>query len=226
MSNYRFIYFDAGLTLLECNHTELFKKALEDLGKGREKEEIELAYHLANKKAMRENLFHTSDGGTVFASYFLSFLSLDIPIEDFHEAYTRYKSDIVWKPFPFTPGVLERLKRCGYGLGILSNWDPGLRDILRNGGIYDFFDQVIISSETGFLKPDENIFRIALEKAGLLNTECLLVGDNYYDDVLGAAKAGMKSVLINPEGKLGIEEIDYSPIISSIEELPGLLEEV
>ena len=223
MKGFRFIYFDAGLTILGNNHVTLFKAALNDLGYDRSYKEVEKAYHLTNKEAMRRNLFHASDGGDEFAGIFLSFLSLPVSTEVFSDAYKKYSGSFKWSPFPFTKDVLLLLKRKGYGLGVLSNWDSSLRNILTEGGIYDLFDTVIISCEVGFEKPDVRIFEKALESSRVEGEECLFVGDNYYDDVVGAEKAGIRTILINPDLKSGIEELDYPYIISSIEELPAFL---
>lgn len=223
MKKYKFIYFDAGLTLIKNNHEELFSFALEDLGVKRSSDDIKRAYHLANKAAMRDGLLHKSDGGKRFAFFFLSFLGVSCSLDDFNNAYIKYKDRFFWSSYPFTKDTLLDLKKKEYGIGLLSNWDRSLRRILEKEGILKMMDEVVISSEVGYEKPDEKIFSIALEKAAVKAEEALLVGDNYYDDVLGARKVNMDAVLINP-GQLGIEEIDFDgPVISSIETLKKLL---
>ncbi|WP_053242938.1 HAD hydrolase-like protein [Clostridium sp. DMHC 10] len=64
----------------------------------------------------------------------------------------------------------------------------------------------------------------ALKRANVEPDECLFVGDNYYDDIVGSSKVNMKSLLINPYGKVGIEELNYAYIISNISELPKFIE--
>ncbi len=56
-------------------------------------------------------------------------------------------------------------------------------------------------------KPDRKIFEHALTAMGIEPQAALMVGDNYYDDVVGARSVGMDAVLINRFGRVGIEEI-------------------
>lgn len=80
-------------------------------------------------------------------------------------------------------------------------------------------DTVVISSEAGCEKPDRRIFERALLLAGVEPSECLYVGDNYYDDAVGASAAGMRTLLINPPGRLGIEELKFPDVIESIQDV-------
>lgn len=72
---------------------------------------------------------------------------------------------------------------------------------LEAGGIFHFFDQIIISEEAGFHKPRPEIFHFALKKAGAKIKESLMVGDNYPVDVEGALEIGMDAAFFNPEGR-------------------------
>ena len=53
------------------------------------------------------------------------------------------------------------------------------------------FEFILATSEYLFRKPNERIFRLALEKAGLEASEVWYVGDNYECDVEGSRNAGM-----------------------------------
>ena len=57
-------------------------------------------------------------------------------------------------------------------------------------------------------KPDRRIFEKALELSGEDPRNCLYVGDNYYDDGMGASQLGMAFLYPKPSGRLGIEELD------------------
>ena len=52
----------------------------------------------------------------------------------------------------------------------------------------------VFSSEVGVRKPDPRIFRRALDALGVEPENALFVGDRLYEDVLGAARAGMRTV--------------------------------
>ncbi len=58
------------------------------------------------------------------------------------------------------------------------------------------------------------------QRLGIQPSQSLYVGDNYYADVVGASRAGLKPVLIDPEGLF--PEADC-PIICKIGDLPELL---
>jgi putative hydrolase of the HAD superfamily len=119
--------------------------------------------------------------------------------------------------------VLAELRRRGFGLGVISNWDSSARSLLADHGLAEFFDPIVISSEVGSEKPAPEIFRIALERVGLPGEQCLYVGDNYYDDAVGCRKVGMRSLIINRFGRLGTEEITDCDFISGLGDLLVLL---
>jgi putative hydrolase of the HAD superfamily len=50
----------------------------------------------------------------------------------------------------------------------------------------------------GVEKPDSRIFELALQKLGLPAERCVYVGDNYDRDVVGARRAGLVPILIDP----------------------------
>ena len=50
------------------------------------------------------------------------------------------------------------------------------------------------------------------------------MGDNYYDDVVGCRKVGMRSLIVNRFGRLGTEEITDCDFITGLGELLALLD--
>ena len=56
---------------------------------------------------------------------------------------------------------------------------------------------IVISSETGFRKPEREIFDIARERFNLDLNKTYFVGDNVDTDILGAHNAGWKSIWFN-----------------------------
>lgn len=138
--------------------------------------------------------------------------------------YTWRSRGLVWLVYPNVSGVLDQLSAKGLGLGVISNWDPSAKPILASHSLLDRFDVIVISSEVGVSKPDERIFRIATELAGVDPSRCLYVGDNYYDDAVGAASVGMKCLIVNRFGNFGVEELRDQPLISDISEILPYLE--
>ena len=99
------------------------------------------------------------------------------------------------------PGVVEALTRLrgqGARLIVISNSDGRLQRLLRETGLADYFEVVIDSAVAGVEKPDPRIFAAALAAAGVSPAEATHVGDLYEIDVVGARRAGMHAVLLDP----------------------------
>ena len=85
---------------------------------------------------------------------------------------------------------LARLRAAGLALACVSNWDLSLAAYLEEAGLADHFDTVVSSAEAGAPKPDEAVFRLALERLGVEPERALHVGDGD-GDRQGAAAAGL-----------------------------------
>ena len=93
--------------------------------------------------------------------------------------------------------ALQALQAMGLRLGILSNFDTHLRDVLQSFGLLPFFDFVLVSAEVGLAKPDPRIFDLVVDAAGVPRDRILYVGDHIGDDIQGARGAGLDAVLID-----------------------------
>ncbi len=99
---------------------------------------------------------------------------------------------------PDAPAALGRLQRAGVTLGVISNWDHTLPAILEKKGLARFFKVVVASTTFGDAKPSRKIFKHALSLAGVEPAEAWHVGDDPDADALGAVRAGMRAVLLDP----------------------------
>lgn len=91
--------------------------------------------------------------------------------------------------------LLDKLKKYNLSIGIISNWDGHLREVLKDLGILSYFDYIVDSGIVGVEKPDLKIFDCFLEISGFDRTEVLFVGDTYYCDIVGANAAGIEAIL-------------------------------
>jgi putative hydrolase of the HAD superfamily len=91
--------------------------------------------------------------------------------------------------------VLKKLRERGFKTALLSNAD--VADIYHWQGspLSAAFDTVIFSCEAGLLKPDPEIFRLALDSLGLPAAQVLYAGDGGHNELRGAREAGMTTVL-------------------------------
>jgi len=92
--------------------------------------------------------------------------------------------------------LLETIRgwRNRFHLGLISNAWSGLRAFLEREKIVDLFDTIIISAEVGVVKPEAQIFNIALEQAGVRAGEAVLV-DDMPANIEASEKVGMKGLL-------------------------------
>ena len=225
-----FIWFDLGYTLLYTEREKLFAEFAGAHDIHRSLEEIGRGFHAIDKRLMREfpGLLGRSseEFGPLYFGLLCDYLDIHGNLVDLLVDWTRAwrGRGLVWLAYPNVSEVLERLDAQGLGLGVISNWDPSAKPILVSHGLLERFDVVVISSEVGVSKPDERIFRIATELAGVDPCRCLYVGDNYYDDAVGAATVGMKCLIVNRFGRFGVEELRDQPIISDISGILPYLE--
>ena len=99
--------------------------------------------------------------------------------------------------YPEVVPTLTALRVRGFVLGVISNHNDALRDILAYHGLSNFFDTVTYSQEAGAEKPDRRVFDLALQRANCQPGEALHVGDSYQADYIGATGVGMRAIWLN-----------------------------
>lgn len=93
--------------------------------------------------------------------------------------------------------TLMMLRRHGLHLGIVSNADQEQLDhFVELGQLEQYFDSLLCSEEAKSCKPDLAIFHEALRRAACSPEEALFVGDSLQQDIAGASRIGLRSVLI------------------------------
>lgn len=99
--------------------------------------------------------------------------------------------------------VIRTLYERGYRLGIISNLigEEEIPNWLREDGLAQYFDAVILSSVCHIRKPDPRMYAMGCEELGLEPEECVSVADNLNRDITGAKAAGMGAniLFISPE---------------------------
>ncbi len=222
------VFFDLGLTLAECDTPCRYVEYFSQLGRPVALPQAQRAYHLANKYFMRERpgaLGHKDE--EVFRSFLHRVCrELECPQlgDELFSLASRDKRPPRWTAFPFTLQVLGELRDRGVATGLISNWDPSCRQVLEENGLTPYLDPIVVSSEVGVEKPDRRIFEKALELSGDDPKNCLYVGDNYYDDGRGSAQVGMTCCILNPPGRLGIEELELPWCVPDIRGVAGVLD--
>lgn len=132
-----------------------------------------------------------------------------------------HRQENLWRRVPAgTRDALESLRTSGYRLGVVSNADGRVAQLLRDLDLDRCFETIIDSHHVGFEKPDPAIFACALAQLGEAASSSLYVGDMYAVDVLGARAAGLEAVLLDP---LGASNGADCLVIRDLRELADLL---
>ncbi len=97
------------------------------------------------------------------------------------------------------------------------------RERLKDTGIEKYFENIFISSEIGYHKPEKELFDYIFEKLGKGKDECIMIGDSEHSDIMGAVNAGMESIYISFKGEKS-SLATYS--VSSYRELEDLIRSI
>ncbi len=117
--------------------------------------------------------------------------------EFFDELFAYFAQAGSWMIYPEVTGTLVALKQQGLVLGVISNFDSRLVQILEGLGIGSWFEDIFVSSRVGYAKPDPEIFHAALARYELRPEESLHVGDSEINDRRGANDAGLRGMLVD-----------------------------
>ena len=105
-------------------------------------------------------------------------------------------------------------------IGLISN----ANSYPKHCGLEDVFRFALFAHECGFEKPDPGMFDIAMKQTDCSKDAFIHVGNSLEDEVVGARKAGIKSVWLNRNGAENTSGIKPDAVISTLCELPALLE--
>ena len=93
--------------------------------------------------------------------------------------------------------ALERARAAGWRLGVVSNSEGHVVDILTEVGLAPLFDVIVDSGVEGISKPDPRLFQLALTRMAAPAAGAWYVGDVPTVDVDGARAAGMDAALVD-----------------------------
>jgi putative hydrolase of the HAD superfamily len=116
--------------------------------------------------------------------------------------------------------AIDALRRQGHRVGLISNFEGWLEEMLVELEVGDVFDVSVISGLVGVEKPDVRIYELAIESAGVPAEETVHVGDSVALDIEPATAAGMRAVLLDRANR---HEDHGGPRVRSLTELPALV---
>ena len=123
-----------------------------------------------------------------------------------HLADRSRSGEILWsQPAPHAISTIEALRSAGLPVFVVTNSDGHAAESLRDAGICEtttgngaIVTDVVDSGRVGSEKPDTEIFRVALARAGVEPTAVVHVGDMVSTDVVGARAAGIVPIHLDP----------------------------
>lgn len=116
--------------------------------------------------------------------------------------------------------ALQCLKERGHRLGLISNFEPWLEELLDRLGLATFFEVMVVSGNERYEKPHPRIYQLALQRMGVVAEAALHVGDSPVSDFDGARRVGMRAVLLDRWNRFPDLQGER---IESLRELPALL---
>jgi putative hydrolase of the HAD superfamily len=209
---FRAVFFDAGETLVHPapSFPELFASILTREGRPKAPEQVTEASRVVIERfsaaAAAETLWTTSpERSRAFwlDVYERMLASLGLPGSDgLRDILYREFTDLRnYALFDDVPAALASLTAGGATLGVISNFEAWLDELLGALGVREAFPVRVISGWEGVEKPDPRIFELALQRAGAEPEVAAYVGDNPEFDVLPPAAMGIFPVLIDRRGR-------------------------
>ena len=226
------VIFDWGGTLAEYADVELadmWRLAARHLAPGREQEVT--ATLAAVEEAFWERCATHQRAGTLaqLLAEAAAELGADVAEAVLEEAAVSYLDS--WTPHirhdPEAAPALAALRARGLRLGLLSNthWPRAFHErFLARDGLDELIEARLYTSEMEFMKPHPSAFRAALDALHVDDpARAVFVGDRPLDDILGARRAGMRTVL-RPNPAVPAHDVTPHAEIERLSELPALID--
>ena len=140
----------------------------------------------------------------------LAFMDIGVP--------QKYLPENIWEDYlqrcPKKTNLMPHAKEvCAslsteYDLHIVTNgFEQTQHTKVDFSGLRSYFLNITTSECVGLPKPNPEISHLALEKAQAKPEECVMIGDNLQNDVLGALNMGIDAVWYNPEQLVAPKEL-------------------
>lgn len=114
-----------------------------------------------------------------------------------------------WAKVDWIPGVKELLKKvsdkyvCIIATSAEHSDTNDMKKALKRIGADVYFQEFYSQKELGFKKPDPRFFEAVISKAGLSSNECVMIGNIYEKDIIGAKSTGLKTIFFNENNVSG-----------------------
>jgi len=212
----RAVTFDFGQTLAELDHDFLVRRVHTfgaELDPALSRAATVSAWHaygaaksLGHARAWQAMILEILRGGGV----------RKIRAEAADPAYAQKIAQLLWdaqpnqnlwrKPIAGMFELVAELVSLELPVGIISNSEGRLAELVEELGYSALFSVVIDSGRVGVDKPDPRIFQLAAQALGVQLSEIVHVGDAWEADVLGALGAGAQAIWYAPTDDRALPE--------------------
>lgn len=205
-SNIRWVLFDAVGTLLYADPpvAEVYHAAAQRFGSRLGVSEIRLRFGRALAAEQRGGPTDESQERDRWRRIVKAVIDdvNDSSGELFEQLWWHFAQPQHWRLFDDVPAALAELASRGCRLGIASNFDRRLYEIISGHSSLATCEAIFVSSEVGFTKPHPRFFAAVVERLGIPPDQLLLIGDDNVNDVAPAHAAGWQAVLLDRDGAL------------------------
>ena len=118
----------------------------------------------------------------------------DREIPEIVREYEQWKKRAILEVDPGVFEMLSRVRSLGFGIGIISNAMPNEALAWNSCPLQGHVDDVVFPCKVGMMKPDRRIYDLACVRMGVQPSDAYFVGDGGFDELRGAAAAGMQAI--------------------------------
>jgi len=204
------VFFDAGGTILDPHPSfpELFARTCAAQGYGMTETEVsqvqeKLAPHLVellDEADLPHGPTLSPEASRKFWTFTYTRFLGELGIEDeamANKLYETFSASESYRLYDDVKPTLDAIEAAGFRLGLISNFDSWLEEMLLEMEVGHVFEPAIISGLEGIEKPDPAIYVLAVERAGVDPGNCVHIGDSPAMDMEPAIAAGITPVLID-----------------------------
>jgi len=124
-------------------------------------------------------------------------LAIDVEVDAILALRLEFMRDVL-VPDAGVVDTLTELRSRGLSTALVSNCTEDVALVWAETQFAGLFDTAVFSATAGFMKPDREIYELALQQQPVPASETLFVGDGANDELEGARATGMTPVLLQP----------------------------
>ncbi len=224
--NYKMIIFDADDTLFDFSKAEkyAFKKAMEESSLGFQDEHL-LIYKEINIAIWREFEKGLITQKELKIDRFRRFLSKINENEEAYQFAESFMNNLEQASFLFDDALelIENLSKTHRLIMVTNGLTRVQRTRIRKSIIAHYFEEIIISEEIGYAKPDPMIFEMGLKNLSLPpKDEIVMIGDSLTSDIPGGINYGIDTIWYNPNNHTNNKGITPTHEIKELSEIHNI----